>query len=103
MLNILEQAQKMQDNMQKVQEKFAKLEVIGESGAGLIKVTLNGAYSCKRVEIDLSLMNDGQQILEELIAAAYNDAVKRLTVLQKKKMASVVNEISLPPGMQIPF
>ncbi|AWK13365.1 YbaB/EbfC family nucleoid-associated protein [Candidatus Fukatsuia symbiotica] len=103
MLNILEQAQKMQDRMQKVQETFAELEVIGESGAGLIKVTLSGTYNCKRVEIDPSLMNDGQQMLEELTAAAYNDAVKRLTALQKKKMASVVNEIPLPPGMQIPF
>ena len=74
---LMKQAQQMQEKMQKMQEEIAQLEVTGESGAGLVKITVNGAHNCRRVEIDPSLMEDDKEMLEDLIAAAYNDAVRR--------------------------
>ena len=103
MNNILKQAQKMQENMQKMQEEIAQLEVIGESGAGLVKVTINGAHNCRRIEIDPSLMEDDKEMVEDLVAAAFNDAVRRAEELQKEKMASVTAGMPLPPGMKFPF
>ena len=93
---LMKQAQQMQEKMQKMQEEIAQLEVTGESGAGLVKITINGAHNCRRIEIDPSLM-------EDLIAAAFNDAVRRAEELQKEKMASVTAGMPLPPGMKLPF
>ena len=101
--NLMKQAQQMQDRMQKMQEEIAQLEVTGESGAGLVKITINGAHNCRRVEIDPSLMEDDKEMLEDLIAAAFNDAVRRAEELQKEKMASVTAGMSLPPGFKMPF
>ncbi|MBV7387298.1 YbaB/EbfC family nucleoid-associated protein [Pasteurellaceae bacterium TAE3-ERU1] len=101
--NLMKQAQQMQERMQKMQEEVAQLEVTGESGAGLVKITINGAHNCRRVEIDPSLMEDDKEMLEDLIAAAYNDAVRRAEELQKEKMASVTNGMQLPPGFKMPF
>lgn len=101
--NLMKQAQQMQDRMQKMQEEIAQLEVTGEAGAGLVKVTINGAHNCRRIEIDPSLMEDDKEMLEDLIVAAFNDAVRRAEELQKEKMASVTAGMSLPPGFKMPF
>lgn len=82
---LMKQAQQMQEKMQKMQEEIAQLEVTGESGAGLVKITINGAHNCRRIEIDPSLMEDDKEMLEDLIAAAFNDAVRRAEELQKRK------------------
>ncbi|MGR3807601.1 hypothetical protein SAMN05660772_01096 [Pasteurella testudinis DSM 23072] len=101
--NLMKQAQQMQERMQQMQEEVAKLEVTGESGAGLVKVTVNGAHNCRRIEIDPSLMEDDKEMLEDLVAAAFNDAVRRAEELQKEKMASVTSGMQLPPGFKMPF
>ncbi|WP_392551675.1 YbaB/EbfC family nucleoid-associated protein [Orbus wheelerorum] len=102
--NLMKQAQQMQTRMQQVQEDIAKLEVTGESGAGMVKITVNGAHSCRRVEIDPSLLtDDDKEMLEDLIAAAYNDASRRLEETQKEKMAQVTGGMQLPPGFKMPF
>ena len=101
--NLMKQAQQRHERMQKMQEEIAQLEVIGESGAGLVKVTINGAHNCRRIEIDPSLMEDDKEMVEDLVAAAFNDAVRRAEELQKEKMASVTAGMPLPPGMKFPF
>ena len=101
--NLMKQAQQMQDRMQKMQEEIAQLEVTGESGAGLVKITINGAHNCRRIDIDPSLMEDDKEMLEDLIAAAFNDAIRRAEELQKEKMASVTAGMPLPPGFKMPF
>lgn len=101
--NLMKQAQQMQEKMQQMQEEVAKLEVTGESGAGLVKVTINGAHNCRRVEIDPSLLEDDKEMLEDLIAAACNDAARRVEENQKSKMAEVTGGMQLPPGMKMPF
>ena len=100
---LMKQAQQMQEKMQKMQEEIAQLEVTGESGAGLVKITINGAHNCRRIDIEPSLMEDDKEMLEDLIAAAFNDAVRRAEELQKEKMASVTAGMPLPPGMKFPF
>ncbi|KGQ36627.1 YbaB/EbfC family nucleoid-associated protein [Gallibacterium genomosp. 1] len=100
---LMKQAQQMQERMQKMQEEIAQMEVTGESGAGLVKVTVNGAHSCRRVEIDPSLLEDDKEMLEDLVAAAFNDAVRRADELQKEKMASVTAGMQLPSGFKMPF
>ncbi|WP_034912843.1 MULTISPECIES: YbaB/EbfC family nucleoid-associated protein [Erwinia] len=101
--NLMKQAQQMQDKMAQVQEEIAALEVTGESGAGMVKVTINGAHNCRRVEIDPSLMEDDKEMLEDLVAAAFNDAARRIAEEQKDKMAAVSNGMQLPPGFKMPF
>lgn len=101
--NLMKQAQQMQERMQKMQEEVASMEVVGESGAGLVKVTLTGSHSVRRVMIDDSLMEDDKDMLEDLIAAAFNDAARRIEEAQKEKMASVTGGMQLPPGFKMPF
>lgn len=101
--NIMKQAQAMQDKMQKVQAEIAAMEVIGEAGAGLVKVTMLGNHNVRRVSIDDSLMQDDKDMLEDLIAAAINDAVRRVDETSKEKMAAVTGGLQLPPGMKMPF
>ena len=101
---LMKQAQQMQEKMQKMQEEIAQLEVTGESGAGLVKITINGAHNCRRIEIDPSLMEDDKEMLEDLIAAAFkrcSPSCRRIA--KKKKMASVTAGMPLPPGMKLPF
>lgn len=83
-----------------MQEEIAQLEVTGESGAGLVKVTINGAHNCRRVEIDPSLLEDDKEMLEDLVAAAFNDAARRIEETQKEKMASVSSGMQLPPALR---
>ena len=101
--NIMKQAQAMQDKMQKVQAEIAAMEVTGEAGAGLVKVTMLGNHNVRRVSIDDSLMQDDKDMLEDLIAAAINDAVRRVDENSKEKMAAVTGGMQLPPGMKLPF
>lgn len=101
--NIMKQAQQMQDKMQKMQEDIAKMEVVGEAGAGLVKVTMLGSHSVKRVDIDESLMEDDKDMIEDLVAAAINDAVRRVEETNKEQMAKISGGMGLPPGMKMPF
>ncbi len=101
--NIMKQAQAMQEKMQRAQEEIAKLEVTGEAGAGMVKVTMLGNHNVRRVSIDDSLMQDDKEMLEDLIAAAINDAVRRVEETSKTKMAGVAGGMQLPPGFKMPF
>nr|WP_321269341.1 YbaB/EbfC family nucleoid-associated protein [uncultured Tolumonas sp.] len=101
--NLMKQAQIMQERMQKMQEEVAKMEVTGESGAGMVKITITGSHNVRRVSIDPSLMEDDQEMLEDLIAAAFNDAVRRAEEQNKAKMADITGGMQLPPGFKMPF
>jgi DNA-binding YbaB/EbfC family protein len=101
--NIMKQAQQMQANMEKAQKELADAEVIGESGAGLVKVTMNGRHDVKRVVIDPELMKDDKEMIEDLVAAAVNDANRRVEKMTQERMASVTAGMGLPAGMKLPF
>jgi len=105
--DLMKQAQAMQEgmqeNMRKMQEDLQKMEVVGESGAGLVKVTLNGKHEARAVAIDASLLTDDKEILEDLVAAAINDAARRVEALNAEKMAEATSGLNLPPGMKLPF
>lgn len=101
--NILKQAQKMQDELQKTQEKLAQEEVVGEAGGGMVKVTMNGRHEVKRIEIDQALMEDDKEMLEDLVAAAVNAAVQRVGEKMQENMAGLTSGLQLPPGMKLPF
>ena len=102
--NLMKQAQMMQERMQKMQEEVAKMEVTGDSGAGMVKITITGSHNVRRVAIDPSLLqDDDQEMLEDLIAAAFNDAVRRAEEQNKAKMAEVTGGMQLPPGFKMPF
>ncbi|MCE0556379.1 MULTISPECIES: YbaB/EbfC family nucleoid-associated protein [Motilimonas] len=103
MSGLMKQAQQMQDKMQKAQEEIAKMEVVGEAGAGMVKVTMLGNHNVRRIEIDPSLMEDDKEMLEDLMAAAINDAVRRVEENSKDRMADVTGGMQLPPGMKMPF
>jgi DNA-binding YbaB/EbfC family protein len=101
--NIMKQAQEMQERMQKNQQELANIEVTGEAGAGMVKVTMTCNHSVRRVEIDQSLMADEKDMIEDLVAAATNDAVRRVQETTKEKMADVTGGMPLPPGFKMPF
>lgn len=101
--NIMKQAQKMQEDMQRAQEEMARAEFTGESGGGMVKVVMNGRHEVKRVEIDPSLMGDDKEMLEDLIAAACNDVVHKIEDKTKDQMSSMTAGLNLPPGMKLPF
>ncbi|MFQ3231181.1 YbaB/EbfC family nucleoid-associated protein [Reinekea sp.] len=100
---LMKQAQQMQEKMQAMQEEVANTEVTGESGAGLVKVLMNGRHDVKSVTLDDSLMSEDKDLLEDLLAAAVNDAVRKVEAVSKDKMASVTGGLNLPPGMNLPF
>jgi DNA-binding YbaB/EbfC family protein len=99
---LMKQAQKMQEDMQKAQEEIAKMEVNGESGGGMVKVTMNGRHELRAVTIDESIMDD-KEMLEDLIAAAVNDAVRRIEQQSSEKMSGLGAGLNLPAGMKLPF
>lgn len=101
--DLMKQAQEMQEKMQKAQEELANAELTGESGAGLVKVTMTGRHDVKRVDIDDSLMSEDKEMLEDLIAAAVNDAVRRVEKNQKDMMSELTSGIPLPPGFKLPL
>lgn len=101
--NLMKQAQEMQGNMEKAQQELANMEVQGESGAGMVKITMNGRHDVRRVEVDPSLMGEDKEMLEDLIAAAVNDAVRKVDAMSKEKMSGFTAGMNLPPGMKLPF
>ena len=101
--DLMKQAQQMQERMQALQAELAQLEVTGEAGAGLVKVTLNGRHEARRVQIDPSVAAEEPVVLEDLIAAAINDAVRRVERAQQEKMAGLTAGLGLPPGVRLPF
>lgn len=100
---MLKQAQKMQEELKNAQERLAKEEVTGESGGGMVRVTMTGSHEVRRVEIDPSLMGDDKEMLEDLIGAAVNDAVRRVSEKMQANMAELTAGLQLPPGMKLPF
>jgi len=101
--NMMKQAQKMQEDMQKAQEEIANMEVEGQSGGGMVKVVMNGRHELRKVELDDSLMSDDKEMIEDLLAAAVNDAVRRIEQQSSEKMSGVTAGINLPGGMKLPF
>jgi len=100
---LMKQAQQMQDNMKRLQDELATVEVEGQSGAGLVKVVMTCRHEVKRVTIDPSLLSDDKDMLEDLITAAVNDAVRKAEVTTQEKMSSITAGMPLPPGMKLPF
>jgi DNA-binding YbaB/EbfC family protein len=100
---LMKQAQQMQDNMKKVQEQLATIEVEGQSGAGMVKIAMTCRHDVKRVTIDDSLLKDDKEMLEDLIAAAVNDAVRKVESTVQERMAGVTAGMPLPPGFKMPF
>lgn len=103
MAGLMKQAQMMQDKMQKMQEELANAEVTGESGAGMVSVVMTGRHDVRRVSIDDSLMEEEKEILEDLIAAAVNDAVRKIEKNSQDNMANMTAGLQLPPGFKMPF
>ena len=98
---LMKQAQQMQDNMKRMQEQLATIEVEGQSGAGMVKVLMTCKYDVKRVNIDPSLLKDDKEMLEDLVAAAVNDAVRKIEATVQQKMAGVTAGMPMPPGMKL--
>lgn len=101
--NIMKQAQQMQANMQKAQEEMANVEVTGQSGGGMVSVIMTCRHDVKRVSIDDSLIGDDKEMLEDLVAAAVNDAVRQVEKTMQEKMSGLTAGMGLPPGMKLPF
>ena len=100
---LMKQAQQMQDNMKRAQDELALLEVEGQAGAGLVKVTMTCRHDVKRVQIDPSLLAEDRDMLEDLVAAAMNDAVRRAEATTQEKMAGLTSGLPMPPGFKLPF
>ncbi len=98
----MKQAQQMQANVQKMQEQIAQMEIEGQAGAGMVKIVMTGKHDVRRVSIDPSVMDD-REMLEDLIAAAVNDAVRRIESTTQEKMSGFTAGLNLPPGMKLPF
>ena len=101
--NMMKQAQMMQENMRKMQENLASIEVEGQSGAGMVKVTMTCRHDVKRVSIDNSLIGDDKEMLEDLVAATFNDAVRKVETTTQEKMSALTSGMGLPPGFKLPF
>ncbi len=102
--NLMKQAQKMQENMQKAQEELANMEVTGQAGGGMVSVVMTGRHDVRRVSIDPSLMEEDKEMLEDLMAAAVNDAVRQVEKTSQEKMSSMSAGMpAMPPGMKMPF
>jgi DNA-binding YbaB/EbfC family protein len=103
MNQFVKQAQALQANMQKAQAEIANLEVTGESGGGMVKVQMTGRHEVKRVQIEPSIIGEDREMLEDLVAAAINDAVHRLEAASQAKLSAAMGGLSLPPGVKLPF
>jgi nucleoid-associated protein EbfC len=101
--NLMRQAQQMQETMQKAQAELADIEVTGESGAGMVKVTLNGRHEAKKVLIEPKLLAEEKDMLEDLLVAAVNDAVRKVAARTQEKYSGLMSGLNLPPGMKLPF
>lgn len=102
MAGLMQQAQRMQENLKKAQDEIQRMEVEGQAGAGMVKITMTGKHDCKRVQIDAGVMDD-KEMLEDLITAAINDAAKKVDQLSQEKMGSLAGGMGLPPGFKMPF
>src|SRR5438132_12172424 len=100
---LMKQAQAMQENLKRAQEELGSIEVEGQSGAGLVKVTMTCKHDVKRVAIDPSLLADDKDMLEDLVAAAFNDAVRKAEATSQEKMSGLTGGMALPPGFKMPF
>ena len=100
---LMQQAQKMQENMKRLQDELAQMEVEGQAGAGMVRVVMTCKNQVRRVSIDPSLVGDDRDMLEDLVAAAFNDAVRRAEELTQQKMSSVTAGMPMPPGFKLPF
>ena len=100
---LMKQAQEMQENLKKAQEEIAAMEIEGQAGAGMVKVVMTGRHDVKRITIDPSLMSDDKEMLEDLVAAAVNDAVRKVESTTQQKMSGLSAGLPLPPGMKLPF
>ncbi len=100
---LMQQAQKMQENLKQVQDEIAEAQIQGESGAGLVRITMNGKRQVQKIVIDDSLLNEDRDMLEDLIAAAFNDANNKVSALKQEKMAGLTGGIDLPAGFKLPF
>ncbi len=100
---MLKQAQKIQEDMRTTQERLAQEETTGESGGGMVRITMTGRFEAKHIELDPTLLSEDKEMLEDLIAAAINDAVHRITEKQQQSMAELTAGMPLPPGMKLPF
>ena len=103
MNNLMKQAQKMQERMEALREEIDRTEVTGEAGAGLVKVVVTGGHEVRRVTIDDSIYNDDKEMVEDLIAAAFNDAQRRVDEMSREKMSELTKGLHLPPGVKLPF
>ena len=101
--NIMQQAQKMQEDLKKAQEELALMQVTGESGGGLVTIVMSGKREARKVTIDNSLLGDDKDMLEDMVAAAINDAVNKVGKMKKEKMSDITAGIPLPPGFKLPF
>ena len=101
--DLMQQAQKMQADMQKAQEELARAEVKGEAGAGLVTVVMTGRHDVKRVSIDDAVFSEDKEVLEDLLAAAVNDAVRKVEAHNRDAMAGLASGLNLPAGMKLPF
>jgi len=101
--DLMKQVQEIQSKMTEMQEDLAKVEVTGEAGAGMVKVTMTGRHDVKTVNIDQSLLSEDKELLEDLLAAAVNDAVRRVEETNKEKMGSLAGGFQMPPGFKMPF
>jgi DNA-binding YbaB/EbfC family protein len=101
--NLMRQAQQMQETMKKAQAELAELEVTGESGAGMVRVILNGHHETKKVTIEPKLLGEDKDMLEDLLAAAFNDAVRKIAARSQEKYSGLMSGLNLPPGMKLPF
>jgi DNA-binding YbaB/EbfC family protein len=101
--NMMKQAQAIQRNMEKAQQEIAQLEVVGEAGGGMVRVTMTGRHEVRRVQIEPTAIGDDREMLEDLIAAAINDAVRKVEATTQEKMAGLMAGMKLPPGMKLPF
>lgn len=100
---LMKQAQQMQDNMKKMQDQLANVEVEGQSGAGMVKIVMTCRHDVRRVSIDDSLIGEDKEMLEDLLAAAVNDAVRRVEQTTQDKMSGFTSGLNLPPGFKMPF
>ncbi len=101
--NLMKQAQKMQADMQKAQEELARMEVTGQAGGGLVSVVMTGRHEVRRVDIDESLFEDDRDMISDLVAAAVNDAVRKVQETTQERMSEMTSGMGLPPGMKLPF
>ena len=101
--NLMKQAQQMQENMKRAQAELANIEVEGQAGSGMVKVTMTCQHEVKRVNIDASLMGDDKEMLEDLIVTALNDAMRKVETTTQERMGGLMSGLPLPPGMKLPF